>query len=158
MSRRPEVVVEGLKLANIHLHLGQPSLLLLLVRFDARRVVRYCILQLLLQLGDLAGHDVGVDPKAGDAATDLIKRSLEAAFSGNAHELGRCTDALEHVVDASVLAEHVAVADTQDPCARVAVLALVLVEKRATLPCVSSSSCSLVVMGMPSAVVNMCRT
>ena len=68
-------------------------------------------------------------PMSLDADSDLVERMLESTDSGNVHELGRRTGTLELVVCASGLAEHVVVADTQDPGARVATLVSIFVEE-----------------------------
>ena len=121
-----EFLVEGLQCADILLDLGQPSLL---DRLGLRHVVRIVTRQLQLQLPNLRRQEFGVRSEATDAGPDLVDTALETTVSGDTNELANCASTPELAVDGGLLAEHVAVANAEDPGARFAAPCLVLVEE-----------------------------
>jgi hypothetical protein len=113
---------------------GQPSLLGLHGRFNLLHVFRIVTRQLLLQLRNLRRQEFGVRSEATDAGRDLVDTALETTASGDTNELARCASTPELVIDGGLLAEHMAVANSEYPGARFAVPSLILVEEEPAVP------------------------
>lgn len=125
---------ESLQYADILLDLGQPSPLSLHTHLGFLHLVWIITHQLQLQPCNLYCQEFGVRSEATDAGPDLVDTTLETTVSGDTNKLARCASTLELIIDGGRLAEHMAVADTENPGTWFATLGLVFMEKEPDTP------------------------
>jgi hypothetical protein len=105
-------LVLAIQVASIHVDLAHNLLALILHH---------------LQSIDLSGVKVGANAVVTDVLLDLIEAPLESTHSANSNEVLGCTRFVL-VVDGGVLAKDMTIANPVNLVARVAILALILVE------------------------------
>jgi len=109
---------------------------------------------LRLQLNNLPGVEVGEHPVVTDADLDLVEAPLEATESVNSNVLARCAGPLELVRPLNLLAENMAVTNTENLRAGLAVLVATFVEEEADATLgIIHLSLSAVAMCIPRAAV-----
>ena len=117
-----DLVVEGLEIGDSIVVVFQFAS----IRADLFRVLR--VLPLLrLQFDDLSGPKVGENAVTTDDLLDLVEAPLESMHSTNSNMVLGCAASVL-VLDGSVLTKDVAIADSVNLVARVAVLVFVFVE------------------------------
>ncbi len=117
-----DVVVEGLEIGDSFGLVVQFALL----RLDRSRVLR--VLPLLrLQFDDISGPKVSENAAISNGLRDLVEAALESMHSAHSNVVHGCAASVL-VIDGSVLAQDVAVTDSVNLVAGVAVLVFVLVE------------------------------
>jgi hypothetical protein len=84
-----------------------------------------------LQLNNLPGVEVGEHPVVTDADLDLIEAPQEATESINSNVLAKCTGPLELIHPLNLLAENVAVTNTENLRAGLAMLVATFMEEEA---------------------------
>ena len=95
----------------------------------SRVLLRVLARSLHLQLNNLPGVEVGEHPVVTDGDLDLVEAPLKATKSVNSNVLARCASALELVRPLNLLAENMAVTNTENLGACVAALVATFVEE-----------------------------
>jgi len=117
-----DFVIQGLEISHSLVLVFQHASL----RTDCFRVL--CILPFLcLQLDDLSGQKVGKNAAATYDVPDLVKAPLEPTHSTNSNVVLGCTISVL-ILDGGVLAKDVAIADSVNLVAGVAILIFIFVE------------------------------
>ena len=124
-----DLLEERLELAVVLVHLLQLIFLNLQGILVLLPLLLVLALRLRLQSHNFFSQADGLSDVLGDQGSGLVKEALESMESADLNVLARCASTLEPVVHGRIRAEDVLVADGEDPDARLAILALVLVEE-----------------------------
>jgi len=117
-----DFVVQGLEIGDSLVLVFQVAL----IRADRSRVRRVLLL-LRLQFDDLSGPKVGEKAVVTDDLPDLVEAPLESTHSANSNVILGCAASVL-VLDGGVLAKDVAIADSVNLVAGVAILVFVFME------------------------------